>query len=70
MRAPVHRVRRAVSSTATKVTIVVLVDDGREIPVVLPYEELVKFIEIKESIDSGAYAGLSHGLIEFADPFC
>lgn len=67
MRTPVHRVRRAVSSTQTKATIVVLADGGREIPIVLPYEELEKFIKIKEFIDSGAYAGLSHGVIEFSD---
>lgn len=70
MRTPVHRVRRAVSSTQTKVTIVVLADGDREIPVALPYEELEKFIEIKEFIDSGACAGLSHGVIEFPDPYC
>lgn len=67
MRTPVHRVVRAVSSTQTKITIVVLVDGGREISIVLPYEELQKFVEIKEFIDSGAYAGLPHGMIQFSD---
>lgn len=66
----IHRVLRAVSSTQTKVTIVVLADGGRELPIVLPYEELQKFVEIKEFIDSGACAGLSHGVIEFPDPYC
>ena len=68
MDSPTHRVVRAVFSTHTKRTIIVLTDGKREFSLSLTYGELEKLLRIKAELDAAVATNCpSHASIMFGD---